>query len=263
MDPRDDERFTDAVWLSGCWLRCDPLQLRRCRLSTSSAVLETPHEARVRGAVFVEAAKGSRARAAVTAIPATRQPTQWRRSSWHVPLRYGGPHDHEYGIAVQLHAWHGDTPTLAPSIALIPGNPHWRLAPAQWPGRANRADICLHFFLFFLVFIVQIARETVKRSLSKSIDTWRPTQNLVGWGVAPGPKVSVRPAPGTQAQVRALIQAWDFHRRAMSPGIARVSTLPVGDGFRPSSAGPEGPGPLRVIVNSLHRYVDDAGNLRR
>src|SRR3981189_2809058 len=81
-------------------------------------------------ALFVEAAKVITYPRCMNCHPATRHPTQGDDRHAHVPLMYGGPRDR--GVpGLPCASCHGtaNTPTLAPSIASIPGNPRWGLAP--------------------------------------------------------------------------------------------------------------------------------------
>src|SRR5260221_4435342 len=77
--------------------------------------------------------------------PATRQATQGDDLHPHVPLMYGG----RYGVGLPglpCRACHGSSnvTTLAESIASIPGNAAWGLAPASmaWQGKSV-GEICL------------------------------------------------------------------------------------------------------------------------
>jgi hypothetical protein len=163
------------------------------------SAFSTIREERARSvALFVEAAKVITSPRCMNCHPSTRQPTQGDDLHAHVPLMFGGPHDR--GVpGLPCSSCHGtaNMPTLAPSIASIPGNPHWGLAPASmaWQGKSLR-EICLQ---------VQDGARNGGRSLSK-IHEHLTTDPLVGWAWHPGEGRA--PAPGTQAQFGALIQAW-------------------------------------------------------
>jgi hypothetical protein len=149
-------------------------------------------------ALFVEAAKVITSPRCMNCHSATRQPTQGDDLHPHVPLMYGGPRDR--GVpGLPCSSCHGtaNTLTLAPSIASIPGNPNWGLAPASmaWQGKSLR-EICLQ---------VQDGARNGARSLSK-IHEHIAKDRLVGWAWHPGEGRA--PAPGTQAQFGALVQAW-------------------------------------------------------
>jgi hypothetical protein len=90
-----------------------------------------------------------------------------------------------------------NTPTLAGSIRSIPGSPGWALAPASmaWQGKSLR-EICLQI-------------QDPARNGGKTLDKLRQhfsTDAVVAWGFQPGE--GRLPAPGTQAQLAALIDAW-------------------------------------------------------
>lgn len=149
-------------------------------------------------ALFVEAAKVITSPRCMNCHSTTFQPTQGDDLHAHVPLMYGGPRDR--GVpGLPCSSCHGaaNTPTLAPSIASIPGNPHWGLAPAAmaWQGKSLR-EICLQ---------VQDSARNGGRSLSK-IHEHMTKDPLVGWAWHPGEGRA--PAPGTQAQFGALIKGW-------------------------------------------------------
>jgi hypothetical protein len=149
-------------------------------------------------ALFTEAAKVIQSPRCMNCHPAKRQPTQGDDLHAHVPLMHGGPGDH--GVpGLPCKSCHGsaNAATLAPSIASIPGHPHWGLASASmaWQGKSLR-EICLQ--------LMDGARNG-GRSLSK-IHEHMATDSLVGWAWHPGARRS--PAPGTQVQFGALIEAW-------------------------------------------------------
>lgn len=79
----------------------------------------------------------------------------------------------------------------------MPGHPHWHLAPAEmaWEGRTP-ADICAQ---------VKDPARNGGRSPEDLIAHIR-DDTLVGWAWAPGPGRT--PAPGTQLQAGALVEAW-------------------------------------------------------
>ena len=79
----------------------------------------------------------------------------------------------------------------------VPGHPHWHLAPREmaWQGK-TLGEIC-----------VQI--KDPARNGGRSLDdllTHMATDTLVGWAWAPG--FGRAPAPGTQKEFGALIEAW-------------------------------------------------------
>jgi hypothetical protein len=149
-------------------------------------------------ALFMEAVRVIASPRCMNCHPTTRQPTQGDDLHAHVPLMYGGPRDR--GVpGLPCRSCHGtaNTPTLAPSIASIPGNPGWGLAPASmaWQGKSPH-EICLQ---------MKDGARNGGRSLAQ-VHEHVATDPLVGWAWHPGE--GRVPAPGTQAQFGALIRAW-------------------------------------------------------
>ena len=131
-------------------------------------------------------------------IPAILKPTPGDDLHPHVPLMYGGPSDHG-APGLPCNSCHGNQNVVIPGsrIASIPGNPRWSLAPASmaWQGKSLR-EICL-----------QIKDETRNGGRSLwDIHKHMGTDPLVGWAWHPGEGRA--PAPGTQADFGALIEAW-------------------------------------------------------
>jgi hypothetical protein len=149
-------------------------------------------------ALLTEAAKVIQSPRCLNCHPVTRQPTQGDDLHAHVPLMYAGPGEHGVpGLPCASCHGNANATTLASSIASIPGDRHWGLAPVSmaWQGKSLR-EICLQL-------------KDVARNGGRSLSTLREhmaTDSLVGWAWHPGEGRS--PAPGTQAQFGALIQAW-------------------------------------------------------
>jgi hypothetical protein len=148
--------------------------------------------------LFVEAARVITSPRCMNCHPATRQATQGDDLHPHVPLMYGG----RYGVGLPglpCRACHGasNTTTLAESIASIPGNPAWGLAPASmaWQGKSVR-EICLQ---------IQDPARNGGRTLAK-LSEHMVKDSAIAWAFRPGDGRT--PAPGTQAQFAALIDAW-------------------------------------------------------
>jgi hypothetical protein len=149
-------------------------------------------------ALFTEAAKVIQSPRCMNCHPVKRQPTQGDDLHAHIPPMHAGPGDH--GVpGLPCKSCHGDknVATLSSSIASIPGHSHWGLAPASmaWQGK-SLSEICVQL------------KDTARnggRSLSK-IHEHMATDPLVGWAWHPGE--GRIPAPGTQVQFGALIEAW-------------------------------------------------------
>jgi hypothetical protein len=79
----------------------------------------------------------------------------------------------------------------------VPGHPGWHLAPREmgWEGR-SLAEICVQ---------IKDPERNGGRSLEQLIDHIG-GDALVGWAWAPG--FGREPAPGTQKQAGALVEAW-------------------------------------------------------
>jgi hypothetical protein len=171
-------------------------QVSQLQPVSSFSTIEDEHQRSV--ALFVEAAKVIQSPRCMNCHPVNRQPTQGNDLHAHVPSMYGGHGDR--GVpGLPCSSCHGatNTVTLASSIASIPGNSRWGLAPASmaWQGK-SLTDICTQ---------IKDRARNGGRSLPE-IREHMATDTLVGWAWHPGEGRS--PAPGTQVQFGALIQAW-------------------------------------------------------
>jgi hypothetical protein len=149
-------------------------------------------------ALFTEAAKVIQSPRCMNCHPAKRQPTQGDDLHAHVPSMHAGPGNHGVpGLPCKSCHRNANAATLASSVASIPGHSHWGLAPASmaWQGKSPR-EICLQ---------LKDSARNGGRSLSQ-IHEHMATDSLVGWAWRPGAGRS--PAPGTQVQFGALIEAW-------------------------------------------------------
>jgi hypothetical protein len=81
--------------------------------------------------------------------------------------------------------------------ARVPGHPEWHLAPREmaWEGK-TLAEICAQ---------IKDPARNGGRSLEELVHHIG-TDTLVGWGWVPG--FGRQPAPGTQKQAGALVEAW-------------------------------------------------------
>jgi hypothetical protein len=149
-------------------------------------------------ALFTEAAKVIQHPRCLNCHPVARQPTQGNDLHPHIPLMYSGPGGH--GVpGLPCKSCHGSTNVDTPGsrIASIPGNPRWGLAPSSmaWQGKMLR-EVCLQ---------IKDRTRNGERSLA-DIHKHMATDPLVGWAWHPG--AGRVPAPGTQLEFGALIEAW-------------------------------------------------------
>lgn len=156
-------------------------------------------DARARSvALFTEAARVIQSPRCLNCHPVTRRPTQGDDLHPHMPPMYAGPRDRG-PAGLPCKSCHGATnvSTLGSRIASIPGNPRWGLAPTSmaWQGKTLR-EICEQ---------IKNKSRNGGRTL-EDIHKHMGSDPLVGWAWHPGEGRA--PAPGTQAELGALIGAW-------------------------------------------------------
>jgi hypothetical protein len=150
-------------------------------------------EAARSAALFKEAGKVIQNPRCLNCHPAGDRPTQYDAMTPHQPLVLRGP-DSLGATGMRCMTCHGDANYEA---SRVPGNPQWHLAPQEmaWQGKSLK-EIC----------------EQMK---DRSRNGGKPEQELIrhakedtviGWGWAPGG--GRKPAPGSQAQFGALLEAW-------------------------------------------------------
>lgn len=144
-------------------------------------------------ALFVEAGKVIQHPRCLNCHPATQSPTQGEDLHPHQPLVVRGPDNHG-AVGMKCDTCH-QKENFEPSG--VPGNPLWHVAPIEmaWQGR-TLGQICEQ---------IKDRKRNGGKSL-KQIHHHMAQDSLVGWGWNPGAKRE--PAPGTQAQFGALIDAW-------------------------------------------------------
>jgi hypothetical protein len=144
-------------------------------------------------ALFVEAGKVLLHPRCLNCHPAGERPTQGQDMHPHQPPVFRGADGH--GVpAMECTSCHQAANYAASGV---PGNPQWHLAPASmaWQEK-SLGQICVQ--------IKDVSRNGGK-SLAALLEHFA-HDSLVGWAWSPG---SARaPAPGTQAQLGALIAAW-------------------------------------------------------
>lgn len=149
--------------------------------------------ARRSAALFAEAGKVLQSPRCVNCHPATDRPLQGDAGRPHEPRVHRGPDGH--GVA-GMHCTACHTSANYDAVG-VPGNPHWALAAASmaWERRSLR-DICEQ---------LKDPSRNGGRTLDQIVVHVR-SDPLVGWAWAPG--AGRAPAPGTQADLAALVEAW-------------------------------------------------------
>jgi hypothetical protein len=144
-------------------------------------------------ALFEEAGKVLLHPRCVNCHPATDRPLQGNDRRPHEPRVRRGSGGH--GVpAMRCATCHTSANFDA---AGVPGNPHWTLAPASmaWEGR-SLGQICEQ---------IKDPARNGNRKLPAVVEHMA-KDSLVGWAWAPGE--GREPAPGTQAELGALVAAW-------------------------------------------------------
>lgn len=143
-------------------------------------------------ALFSEAGRVIQSPRCMNCHPATDRPTQTDTMRPHLPwVTRGG--DGGGALTMRCSTCHQDA-NFAPSG--VPGNPKWRLAPIEmaWQGK-TLGEICRQ---------IQDPRRggMTREHLLEHLGD----DELVGWAWNPGGNRT--PAPGTQAEFKAIIAAW-------------------------------------------------------
>jgi hypothetical protein len=144
-------------------------------------------------ALFTEAGKVLTSPRCVNCHPAGDRPLQGEAQRLHQPPVTRG--DDGFGtVSMRCATCHQARNFDA---AGVPGNPHWHLAPREmaWQGK-TLGEICAQ---------IKDPARNGGRSLQQIL-THMATDTLVGWAWAPG--FGRKPAPGTQQELGALIDAW-------------------------------------------------------
>ena len=144
-------------------------------------------------AIFVEAGKVLTHPRCLNCHPAGDRPTQTDVSRTHQPPVERGADG--FGLAAMRCPSCHQNANYEPGR--VPGHADWHLAPREmgWQGR-TLAEICVQ---------IKDPARNGGRSLAQ-IAEHIGTDSLVGWAWAPG--ADRAPAPGTQQQMGALIEAW-------------------------------------------------------
>jgi hypothetical protein len=165
-----------------------------------SAALATPESfdgigdtAARSAALFTEAAKVLTSPRCMNCHPAGDRPLQGETHRLHQPPVERGPDG--FGAVTMRCATCHQSANFDP--AGMPGHPHWHLAPREmaWQDK-TLGEICAQ---------IKDPARNGGRSLEQIL-THMATDTLVGWAWAPG--FGRQPAPGTQQELGALIEAW-------------------------------------------------------
>jgi hypothetical protein len=146
-------------------------------------------------AIFVEASKVMTDPRCVNCHPVGDRPTQGEgaTSRLHQPPVTRGV-DGFGSVAMRCASCHRDT-NFDP--AKMPGHAHWHLAPLSmaWQGK-TASEICAQ---------IKDPARNGNRTIAQVVEHMS-HDSLVGWAWSPG--AGRTPAPGTQAQLAALLDAW-------------------------------------------------------
>jgi hypothetical protein len=144
-------------------------------------------------ALFTEAGKVLTSARCVNCHPAGDRPLQGETRRLHQPPVARGPDG--FGTPTMRCATCHQSANFDP--AGVPGHPHWHLAPGEMAWQNKTAgEICTQ---------IKDPARNGGRSLQQIL-THVADDSLVGWAWAPGG--DRKPAPGTQKELGALIQAW-------------------------------------------------------
>lgn len=145
-------------------------------------------------ALFEEAGKVITSPRCMNCHPATERPTQTDKMRPHIPLVVRGDGGVGAASGLACNTCHHDSNFDA---AGVPGNPKWSLAPAEmaWQGK-SLGQICEQ---------IKDKDRNGGKDLAALVKHMSEDE-LVGWGWNPGGHRT--PAPGTQKEFGALIQAW-------------------------------------------------------
>ena len=168
-----------------------PASPQRLRAVSTFAAIKDPRARAI--ALFREAGKVLQSPRCLNCHPAGDRPLQTDAMRPHEPLVLRGEGGHGapvMGCTTCHHNANYDP-------AHVPGSPQWHLAPIEmaWVGK-SLGEICAQ--------LKDPARNGGKDLAA--IVHHSAEDSLVGWGWAPG--VGRTPAPGTQKQFGALMQAW-------------------------------------------------------
>jgi hypothetical protein len=162
-------------------------------LATPESFADIGDTAARSAALFTEAGKVLTSPRCMNCHPAGDRPLQGEAGRLHQPPVERGP-DGFGTVALRCGMCHQDA-NFDP--AGVPGHPHWHLAPREMAWQTKTlGEICLQ---------IKDPARNGGRSLEQ-IWAHMAEDSLVGWAWAPG--FGREPAPGTQKEFGALIEAW-------------------------------------------------------
>ena len=168
-------------------------EVRSNSLATAGSFAKIKDPAARSAALFVELGKVLTNPRCVNCHPAGDRPRQGDLSRLHQPPVERGADGHGLA-AMRCHICH-QRANFDPGR--MPGHPDWHLAPREmgWEGKSLR-EICVQ---------IKDPKRNGGRSIEQLIEHIG-SDTLVGWAWAPG--FGREPAPGTQKQAGALVEAW-------------------------------------------------------
>jgi cytochrome c5 len=163
------------------------------RLASPESFAAVADTAERSAALFGELGKVLTHRRCVNCHPASDHPRQGDQARLHQPPVERGADGH--GLPAMRCSICHQQANFDP--ARVPGHPEWHLAPREmaWEGK-SLGEICAQ---------IKDRERNGGRSLEELVHHIG-TDTLVGWAWAPG--AGRRPAPGTQKQAGALVEAW-------------------------------------------------------
>jgi hypothetical protein len=171
-----------------------PAAVQPLRPIASFAAIGEPQARSV--ALFQEAGKVIMSPRCQNCHPRGDRPLQNSNMQPHQPLVTRGP-DGFGAVGMRCATCHGRENFNATPASSVPGSKDWHLAPKEmaWVG-FSLGQICAQ---------LKDTRRNGGKSLQQIVDHMAHDE-LVGWGWSPG--AGRTPAPGTQAEFGALLQAW-------------------------------------------------------
>lgn len=149
-------------------------------------------------ALFIEAGRVITHPRCTNCHPHDGVPRQDMDQRLHIPSVVGGPDGHGIpGLPCSSCHQAQNTPVIGGTLASVPGNPKWALAPASmaWIGKS----------LGYICEQIKDPSRNGGKTLAE-IQHHMAEDVLVGWGFDPGPGRAK--VPGTQKALGELIQGW-------------------------------------------------------